>query len=68
MSTTLGNKEFFKNISQIKFEGRDSDSAPAFNWCDEGKVVAGTTMKHHLRFACAYWHRFCGSGGVIVVL
>jgi xylose isomerase len=25
-------------------------------------VVAGKTMKDHFRFACAYWHSFCGSG------
>jgi xylose isomerase len=24
--------------------------------------VAGKTMKEHFRFACAYWHSFCGSG------
>jgi xylose isomerase len=26
-------------------------------------VVAGKTMKDHLRFAVAYWHTFCGTGG-----
>ena len=62
MSVTLGNKEFFKNISQIKFEGRDTDNPLAFRWYDENKDVAGKTMKDHLRFACAYWHSFCGSG------
>jgi len=62
MSVTLGNKEFFKNISQIKFEGRDTDNPLAFRWYDENKVVAGKKMKDHLRFACAYWHSFCGSG------
>src|SRR6185436_7819992 len=62
MSVTLGNKEFFKNISQIKFEGRDTDNPFAFRWYDENKVVAGKKMKDHLRFACAYWHSFNGSG------
>jgi xylose isomerase len=62
MSVTLGNREFFKNISQIKFEGRDTDNPFAFRWYDENKVVAGKKMKDHLRFACAYWHSFCGSG------
>ena len=62
MSVTLGNKEFFKNISQIKFEGRDTDNPFAFRWYDENKVVAGKKMKDHLRFACAYWHSFTGSG------
>ena len=34
----------------------------AFRWYDENKVVAGKTMKEHLRFAVAYWHSFVGSG------
>ena len=62
MSVTLGDKKFFKNISQIKFEGQDTDNPLAFRWYDENKVVAGKKMKDHLRFACAYWHSFCGSG------
>lgn len=62
MLTAIKNKAFFKNISQIKFEGQDSDNPLAFRWYDENKVVAGKKMKDHLRFACAYWHSFCGSG------
>ena len=62
MPPTLGSTEFFKNIPQIKFEGKESDNPLAFHWYDENKVVAGKTMKDHLRFACAYWHSFCGSG------
>lgn len=62
MSITLGGKEYFKGIPQIKYEGRESDNPLAFHWYDESKVVAGKTMKDHLRFACAYWHSFVGSG------
>ncbi|HMU46689.1 MAG TPA: xylose isomerase [Chitinophagaceae bacterium] len=62
MSTTLVKKEYFKKISSIKFEGLDSDNPLAFRWYDEKKVVAGKPMKDWLRFACAYWHSFCGSG------
>lgn len=57
-----GNKEFFKNIGEIKFEGIHSDNPLAFKWYDENKVVAGKTMKEYLRFACAYWHSFVGNG------
>ncbi|WP_309334513.1 xylose isomerase [Mucilaginibacter sp.] len=57
-----GEKEFFKGIGQVKFEGAQSDNPLAFRWYDENRVVAGKTMKDHLRFACAYWHSFCGSG------
>jgi len=62
MSATLGNKEFFRNIPQIKFEGQDTDNPLAFRWYDENKVISGKKMKEHLRFACAYWHSFTGSG------
>jgi len=55
--------EFFKGIGKIKFEGRESDNPLAFRWYDETKVVAGKPMKEHLRFACAYWHSFCNTGG-----
>ncbi|HET6996791.1 MAG TPA: xylose isomerase [Chitinophagaceae bacterium] len=59
---TIGQKEYFKTIPEIKYEGRDSDNPFAFRWYDENRVVAGKTMKEYLRFACAYWHSFCGSG------
>jgi xylose isomerase len=62
MSITLGPKEFFKGIASIKYEGTGSDNPLAYRWYDENKVVAGKTMKEYLRFACAYWHSFCGSG------
>jgi xylose isomerase len=62
MKVITGNKEVFKNVSQIKFEGADTDNPLAFRWYDENKIVAGKTMKEYLRFACAYWHSFCGSG------
>lgn len=63
MQVLKGNKEYFKGIDQIKYEGPDSKNPLAFKWYDENKVVAGKTMKEHLRFAAAYWHTFCGTGG-----
>ena len=62
MSVLLGEKEFFKGIPQIKFEGLNSDNSLAYRWYDETKVVAGKTMKEWLRFAVAYWHSFVGNG------
>ena len=62
MAITLGQTEFFKGISSIKYEGTGSDNPLAYRWYDEKKVVAGKTMKEYLRFACAYWHSFVGSG------
>ena len=63
MNVTLGNKEFFPGIGQIKFEGRESANPLAFKFYDENKKIAGKSMKDHLRFAVAYWHTFCGTGG-----
>ncbi len=62
MAITLGDKEYFKGVDKIKFEGLGSDNPLAYRWYDENKVVAGKTMKEHLRFAVAYWHSFVGSG------
>jgi xylose isomerase len=62
MSVVTGNKEFFKGISQVKFEGVGSDNPLAYRWYDENKIVAGKPMKEYLRFACAYWHSFVGNG------
>jgi xylose isomerase len=62
MSVLIGNKEYFKGVGEIKYEGLESDNPLAFRWYDENKKVAGKSMKEHFRFACAYWHSFCGSG------
>ena len=62
MSVVIGNKEFFKGISQVKFEGVGTDNPLAYRWYDENKIVAGKPMKDYLRFACAYWHSFVGNG------
>lgn len=62
MPIITGDKQYFEGIGQIKFEGRESDNPLAFRWYDENQVVAGKTMKEHLRFACAYWHSFCNDG------
>lgn len=63
MSVLIGNKEFFPGIGKIKFEGKDSRNPMAFRFYDENKVVGGKTMKEYLRFAMAYWHTLCGTGG-----
>jgi xylose isomerase len=53
---------YFKGIGEIKYEGPKSTNPFAFRWYDAKKIVAGKTMEEQLRFACAYWHSFCGSG------
>lgn len=63
ITVSLGDKEFFKGIGRIPFEGRESDNPLAFRWYDEGRVVGNKTMKEHFKFAVAWWHTLCGTGG-----
>ena len=62
MTTLIETKKYFKSVGKIKYEGTGSDNPLAFRWYDENKMIAGKSMKDHLRFACAYWHSFNGSG------
>ena len=57
-----GNKEYYKGIDAIQYEGKDSDNPLAFKYYDPTRVVAGKTMREHFKFAIAYWHTFCGQG------
>ncbi|KAA3437697.1 xylose isomerase [Rufibacter hautae] len=59
---TLVDTEYFKGIGQIKFEGPESDNPLAYRWYDENRVVAGKTLKEHLKFSVAYWHSFNANG------
>lgn len=59
----LGEKEFFKGIGEIKYEGKDSDNPLAFKFYNPEQKVAGKTMREHFKFAMAYWHTLCGTGG-----
>lgn len=62
MNIVLGDKSFFPEIGSIQYEGLESDNPLAFRWYDAKRVVAGKTLEEHFKFACAYWHSFCGSG------
>lgn len=63
MKLTLGDREFFKGIPQIKYEGKESDNPLAFRYYNAKQKVGKKTMEEHFRFAIAYWHTFCGTGG-----
>lgn len=63
MSIHIGDREYFKNIGKIAFEGQKSDNPLAFRWYDAGRKVGGKAMAEHLRFAMAYWHTMGGTGG-----
>ena len=58
----LGEREYYKGIGQIKYEGKESDNPLAFKYYNPDQVVAGKTMREHFKFAIAYWHTFCGQG------
>ena len=62
MNVLLGEKEYFKTVGQIKFEGVESDNPLAFRWYDANRKIGGKTMAEHFKFACAYWHSFNGDG------
>ncbi len=63
MEYLKGDKEYFKGIGKIKYEGPESKNPLAYRYYDENKEVAGKKMKDHFRFAVAYWHSLCGTGG-----
>ncbi len=54
--------EIFNGISKIKYEGSGSDNPLSFKYYNPDAVIAGKTMKEHLRFAVAYWHTFAAAG------
>ncbi len=53
---------YFPEIGAIPFEGAGSDNPLAFKFYDADKIIAGKSMRDHLRFAVCYWHTFCARG------
>ena len=53
MQTLTAQKNYFKNIGVIGYEGPESRNPLAFRWYNPEQVVAGKTMKDWLRFAGA---------------
>ncbi len=49
---------YFPKIKKIKYEGPSSKNPLSFKWYDENEIVAGKTMRDHLRFSVVYWHTF----------
>ena len=55
--------QYFPEISdQIQYEGSESDNPLAFKYYDANCMVAGKTMREHLKFAVAFWHTMKGTG------
>ena len=47
---------FFPNVPTIRYEGPFSRNSFAFKHYNPDEVVAGKSMRDHMRFAAAYWH------------
>lgn len=63
MKITTGDTSYFPDISEIPFEGKDSKNPLSFKYYDADRKVGEQTMQEHLRFAVAYWHTLCETGG-----
>ncbi|MGM0276408.1 xylose isomerase [Enterococcus sp. AZ080] len=53
---------YFPQIEKIQYEGTTTTNPFAFRHFNPEEVVAGQTMKEHLRFAVAYWHTMTQDG------
>jgi len=60
---SIGDKEYFKGIGTIAYEGKDSDNPFSYKFYNPDQVVMGKSMREHFKFAMAYWHTLCGTGG-----
>ena len=55
--------QYFPEVSdQIQYEGTESDNPLAFKYYDANRIVAGKSMRAHLKFAVAFWHTMKGTG------
>ncbi len=54
--------EFFPSIAKIPYEGKASTNPLAFKYYNPDEVIAGKTMKEHLKFALSWWHTMGGDG------
>ena len=55
-------KPAFPQIPTIPYEGPASKNPLAFKHYNAEELVAGKSMREHLRFAVVYWHTFRGTG------
>ncbi len=62
-SIVTGDRIYFPFVEKVPFEGKESRNPLAFKYYNENQIVAGKTMKEHFRFAVAWWHSFCNTGG-----
>lgn len=54
--------EFYPNIPKIHYEGKDTTNPMAFRYYNPEEVIAGKSMREHLRYAMSYWHTMVAEG------
>ncbi len=54
--------EFFNQIPEIKYEGKNSKNPLSFKFYNPNEVIGGKTMKEQLKFALSWWHTMGGDG------
>jgi len=52
----------FPKIGKIHYEGPSSKNPLAYKHYNPAELVAGRSMRDHLRFSVVYWHTMCGNG------
>jgi xylose isomerase len=63
MTVITGDKVYFPWVEQVQFEGPISKNPFAYKYYNPHEIVAEKSMEDHFRFAVAYWHTFCNTGG-----
>ncbi|MBV7390939.1 xylose isomerase [Enterococcus sp. ALS3] len=53
---------YFEKIEKIKYEGPKTKNPIAFRHYNPEEIIAGKSMKEHLRFSIAYWHTMTQDG------
>ncbi len=54
--------KYFENVPKVNYEGIDSTNMYSFKYYNPEEMIAGKSMKEHLRFAMSYWHTLCATG------
>lgn len=52
----------YNEIEKVVYEGRESKNPFAFKYYNPEEVIAGKTMREHLKFSMSYWHTIDAEG------
>lgn len=54
--------EFYPTIKKVNYEGNKTDNPLAFRFYNPDEMIAGKSMRDHMRFAMSYWHTMVAEG------